>query len=426
MTVRDTTTTAAAALREHAATVAAELADALVMPPDVNYGDDVRPNSPRWRDQSLSKGAAGVAVLHGLRAQHGLGGTEATHAWLARATRDDLTAGPGAGLWFGAPAVGYALHFAAPGRYQGALARLDAAVAQLVHTRLTVAAERMDAAVRPSQYEFDVTRGLAGLGVYLLKRDPGGALLGHVLAYMVRLTRPLPVDDAAGSRAPGWWTADIPTGSCDSSFAHGHANLGMAHGITGPLALLALAMREGITVDGQADAIETISLHLDVWRQPSVAGPWWPERITMDELEDGRPHRDGPARPSWCYGTPGIARAQQLAALALGDTARQQAAENALACCLADPVQLARITDPALCHGWAGIVATAWHASADATTTGLDHSLDRMLVRLLGHARDTAPDQAPGLIEGSAGTAVTLHSIATGTTGGWSTCLLIN
>ncbi|MET7640625.1 lanthionine synthetase C family protein [Streptomyces sp. NPDC005438] len=423
MTVRNTT---AVALRERAASIVDELVDALTVPPDVDYGDGVPPDSPRWRDQSLSKGAAGVAVLHGLRAQHGLGGIDAMHAWLARATRDDLTAGPGAGLWFGAPAVGYALHIAAPGRYQGALAQLDAAVARLVHTRLTNAADRRAAARRPSQYEFDLTRGLTGLGAYLLKRDPGGDLFRRVLDYLVRLTQPTPADDAAGSGAPGWWTADLPAGSRDPIYAQGHANLGMAHGIPAALALLALAMREGITVAGHTDAIETISLHLDEWRQPSDAGPWWPERITLDELHDGRPHRDGPARPSWCYGTPGIARAQQLAALALGDTVRQQAAEDALARCLADPVQLARVTDPALCHGWAGIVATVWHAAADATTPRIAHGLDWLLGRLLDAARDTDPAQAPGLIEGSAGIALILHSIATGTSGGWPTCLLID
>ena len=32
----------------------------------------------------------------------------------------------------------------------------------------------------------------------------------------------------------------------------------------------------------------------------------------------------------------------------------------------------------------------------------------------------------PILIEGSAGVALTLHSIATGTTGGWQTCLLLD
>lgn len=413
-------------LREAAAAVADELAAALAVPPPVDYGDDYRPDSPRWRDQSLSKGAAGVAVLHGLRAQCGLGGEEAMRAWLARATRDDLSAGPGAGLWFGAPAVAFALSTAAPGRYPAAMASLDTAAADLTETRLKAAHDRMDAERRPALYEFDLVRGLTGLGAYLLHRDPGGDLVRRVLSYLVRLTKPVPAGDAAGSSAPGWWTAEVLSKEDDPAFAAGQADFGAAHGITGPLALMAISIRDGVMVDGHREAIETICHWLDSWRQQAPAGPWWPERITLAELRDGRPHRDGPARPSWCYGTPGLARAQQLAALATGDTARQHAAEDALIRCLDDPVQLARITDPALCHGWAGVLATAWHAAADAATPALTDRLPGLLGALLDHARDSPPDTLPGLVEGSAGIALTLHSIATGRAGGWQSCLLLN
>ncbi|MDT0377201.1 lanthionine synthetase C family protein [Streptomyces sp. DSM 42041] len=409
----------------HAAVVAGELAAALAVPPSVDYGDDYRPESPRWRDQSLSKGAAGVAVLHGIRAQHGDGDAAPVHAWLTRATLDDLSAGPGAGLWFGAPAVGFALHTAAPGRYRGASSSLDTAVADLTCTRLTAAFERMDAHQRPPLYEFDVVRGLTGLGAYLLRRDPGGNLVRDVLRYLVRLTEPVRADDPAGPRAPGWWTNDTPALETDPRFAAGQADFGAAHGIAGPLALLALALLEGVTVDGHHDAIGAICRWLDAWRQQTTAGPWWPERITLDELRDGQPHRSGPARPSWCYGTPGLARAQQLAALATGNTARQHAAEDALARCVADPRQLARITDPALCHGWAGLVATVLHAAADAATPDLAHHLPGLIDSLLAHAHDTPPGDLPGLIEGSAGVALTLHSIASGTTGPWPACLLL-
>lgn len=414
-----------AGLRKAAAR-AAELAAALAVPPVANYGDDYRPDSPRWRDQSLSKGAAGVSILHGVRAQHGHGGTEAMHAWLARATRDDLTAGAGAGLWFGAPAIAFAIHTAAPGRYRHAAVSLRTAVAGLVETRLKSATARMDAARRPSQYEFDLTRGLAGLGAHLLRHDPGSDLLRRVLTYLVRLTRPVRADDAAGTNAPGWWTSDIPSGPRETAFAEGHANFGMAHGVAGPLALLALAKREGVTVDGHHEAIEVICHHLDTWRQQTPTGPWWPERITLKELENERSRQEGPLRPSWCYGTPGLARAQQLAALALGDTTRQHQAEEALAHCLADPAQLARITDPALCHGWAGLLATAWHAATEASNPRIDHHLDHVLARLLDATHDILPSESPGLIEGSAGVALTLHSIATGTSDGWAACLLID
>jgi lantibiotic biosynthesis protein len=200
----------------------------------------------------------------------------------------------------------------------------------------------------------------------------------------------------------------------------------MAHGISGPLALLALAMRQGITVDGHTDAIHRICHWLDAWRHEAPAGPWWPERVNLAELRTGRSVHDGPARPSWCYGTPGLARAQQLAGHAVGDPARQRSSEHALARCLADPVQLARIIDPALCHGWAGLIATAWCAAADAGSPDVGVHLPRLLDTLLEHTGDVPPGQLPGLIEGSAGVALTLHSIATGTNSGWQTCLLIN
>lgn len=409
-----------------AAAMADRIAVAVAVPPPSEHGDDYSPGSPRWRDQSLSKGAAGVAVLHGLRAQHGLADDKPLHAWLTRATRDDLTAGPGAGLWFGAPALAFALQVAAPDAYPRATARLDNGVTQLVRTRLDAAHARIDAAERPSPYEFDLTRGLVGLGAHLLDRDPAGDLIRQVLAYLVRLTEPVAAADEAGAAAPGWWTSDSSPRDRDPAFAAGEANFGMAHGCSGLLALLALAMRKKVTVDRQAAAIERICRWLEDWRQQAPTGPWWPERISLPELHAGRPRQSGPLRPSWCYGTPGLARAQQLAALALGDRVRQQAAEDALARCLADPIQLAHISDPALCHGWAGPLMTAWHAAADAATPDIAAHLPHLLDMLLAHADDTPPGALPGLIEGSAGVALTLHTLATGKRSNWTACLLLN
>jgi hypothetical protein len=286
----------------------------------------------------------------------------------------------------------------------------------------------MVAAERPSLSEFDLVRGLTGLGAYLLRRDPHSQLVRQMLTYLVKLTEPLPADDPAGKAAPGWWTSDIPSGRPVDVFRDGHADLGMAHGITGPLALLALAMRRGITVDGQAAAIDRICQWLDAWRHDGPAGPWWPKRVTLAELRAGRSARSGPARPSWCYGTPGIARAQQLAGLATGDRARQQRAEDALAGCLSDPGQLARFTDLALCHGWTGLIATTWYAAADGLSPDLGACLSRLLDTFLDQAAaDDSPSlKLPGLIDGSAGIALTLHTMATGTSGGWETSLLIN
>ncbi|WP_433920814.1 hypothetical protein OIE50_16795 [Streptomyces canus] len=73
--------------------------------------------------------------------------------------------------------------------------------------------------------------------------------------------------------------------------------------------------------------------------------------ITRAEDRHGELQRPGPRRPFWCYGTPRIARAQQLAGLALGGRDWQRQAEQVLA---ADQ-RLAQLTDASRCHGWAGL-----------------------------------------------------------------------
>lgn len=412
-------------LLDRAAEAADRLSESLAEPPPSRLGDDDGPRSRRWWDQSLSKGAAGVAVLHGVRARDGHARPDLAHSWLTRAGRENISAAPGSGLWFGAPAVAFAVHIAAPGRYPAAAAALHAAVECLVARRLQAAADRLGAAGRPSLSEFDLVRGLTGLGAYLLCRDPDDDLLRRVLAYLVRLTEPLPVDDEAGHDAPGWWTRDVPSGSDVDEFGEGHADLGMAHGISGPLALLALAMRRGTTVPGHAEAIERICAWLDTWRRESAGGAWWPQRLTLAEVRGGISTQTGPRRSSWCYGTPGLARAQQLAGLALGDTHRQDTAEQALLQAVTDPAQLGQITDPGMCHGWAGVVATVWCAAQDARTPDLPAHLRRLVDTLVTQAAVLAPETPAGLIDGTAGVALTLHGLATRTIGSWASCLLL-
>jgi len=393
------------------AAAAGSLTGKLAVPPPAEEG---------WRRQSLSKGAAGVAIVHGVRAQNGQGSLALAHTWLRRAAAGGITNGSRAGLWFGAPAVAFAIAASAPGHYPEASLALKSLISNMTRERLHSAHARIDAAARPPLEEYDLVRGLTGLGACLLHGDPDPGLLTQVLRYLVRLTAPVPAADAAGPAAPGWWSSSNP--NLTTSAPGGHANFGMAHGISGVLALLALSARHGITVPGQADAIDRICDHLDAWRQTGPAGPWWPTWITIAELREGRPSRPGPGRPSWCYGTPGIARALQLAALARCDRPRQAEAEDALARCVTDPAQTALLTGPGLCHGWAGTTAATWHAARDSG----DATLSAAAGALAGPLASSADGDHPyGLIDGYAGAALTLHDLATRAAGTWTRCLLL-
>ncbi len=143
-------------------------------------------------------------------------------------------------------------------------------------------------------------------------------------------------------------------------------------------------------------------------------------------------------RPSLCYGAAGQARAQQLAALALGDTDRQLTAEQALVSALTDPAQLAATTDISLCHGFAGLAHVTACAAADALapTAGQLRALLPGLLNAIhpsgasperaATALLTAADRGPGLLDGAAGVALAVLAPGTATPpcSAWDACLL--
>ncbi len=380
--------------------------------------------APNDLRQSLAHGAAGIALLHVERALLGAGSWQDAHAWVTEAARDDISAADNTGLFFGAPALAYVLHTACAdgiARYRSALSELDAHVTAITHRRVDAADARIGRRELTCFAEYDLLRGLTGLGAHLLAHAPGNDALGRVLSYLVCLTQPIRTDIGT---VPGWWVFHDPHLADSAAFPGGHANLGLAHGISGPLALLTHSLRLGITVDGHRDAIAVVCAWLDTWRRDADTGPWWPQWITRDELRTARSNQRGPLRPSWCYGTPGLARTQQLAGIATGDLRRQQMAEHALLGAMSDPVQLGQITDISLCHGWAGLYQTVWRASRDALTPAIGASLPQLADQLIR----AGGEEDGGFLDGDAGAALALGT-ATRTAppvSGWDACLLIN
>jgi hypothetical protein len=363
--------------------------------------------------QSLAGGAVGVALLHIERARSGRGDWPTAHAWLSKAVSGEVTAAANASLFFGAPALAFVLHIAAASSngYRRVLAALDDATLTVTRARLARAHARIDRAERPELREFDVIRGLAGLGAYHLSRHPDDLVTRDVLSHLVRLTSPLPGDR---DRLPPWWTSAAPDGDPNPDYPSGHGNFGLSHGIGSVLAVLSLALLRGLTVPGMAEAAGRICAWTDQWRQGCGDGPWWPGFVTIEQERDQCVDPALRPRPSWCYGVSGIARAQQLAGMALRDPARQQAAESAILAVLCDPAQLDRLKHTGLCHGTAGLLHAAVRIAADARTPAISAELPRLAARLIAQLADSEPISCPGLLDGTAGAALALHSVGTG------------
>ena len=351
-----------------------------------------------------------------MHAVTGHGGRPELHRSIVDMLTGPINVAPvGCGLYEGAPAVAYALAFVNGGPSAEHVQRLlDSRLTALTQARLEQAHARIERQELPALGEFYLVSGLTGLGAYHLRRQHEEQVCG-VLTYLVRLTEPLSMGEAA---LPGWWTSDGPTLGPDPEWPQGHGNLGMAHGISGPRALLATAARRGYAVPGHETAIIRICRWLDRWRVRAGERTWWPPFVTA---AGRRRSNSGPTRPSWCYGTPGLARAQQLAGLAIGDRRRQHEAEQALAACLGDERQLALVTDPFLCHGWAGIIQTTRRVAEDAAHDGPTTQLSRLHARLDAHMKRNGKPEQPGFMDGIAG--IELASCADPS--GWDECLLL-
>ncbi|MEU3354621.1 lanthionine synthetase C family protein [Streptomyces sp. NPDC037389] len=422
------------ALRRRAADVVATVALRLADPGALAARD-----VSAFRAASLSDGAPGVALLHAELAHTDPAHRAAAHRWLRHgAALAGRAASPGPqGLYGPVAALSFALHRAAegPGARSTARTRLGERVAEIARTRAEREERRLRERLGCTAFTaYDVISGQAGLGAHLLELGgPAEAAVARPVRALTSLARPVRAD---GLLLPGWWVALDGDSYRPVDPARGHANLGMAHGLPGPLALLALAWRQGVRVPGQRAAITGFADWLLARRRTDAAGPWWPGQLTAG------PAQSRPGRPSWCYGTPGIARALQLAGLALGVPRWQEAGVGALRAALARaaPVGAEPPAEAGLCHGLAGLLQVTWRVARDSGDPELAGHLPGLAARLLDLVDEDrpfgfadAPGERPpeehpgGFLTGAAGAALALHTFATDTAPAtrWDRALLL-
>ncbi|MFG2718937.1 lanthionine synthetase C family protein [Streptomyces sp. NPDC048416] len=365
------------------------------------------------RVDSLAVGHPGVSLLFATLAAGGQDeARRIAHAHLAAAIRP-----PGglraSGLYAGAAAVAFAARLAAtgPDAYRSLLDAVTPGVAEAAVSRArALRTGRARGAGAPSHL-YDVVAGVTGLTRLLLAVDPQGPALRECLETLVDLTQP--AAPTAHGALPGWWAPDGPgPQGPNPAFPHGHLNLGLAHGIPGPLALLALAHEQGVRVPGHDAAIERVAHWLTGWAYENAYGTYWPMSVRAeDELSGERPPHP-PTRAAWCYGTPGVARALFLAGRALGEERWQELAAGSLRAALARPAHTWALEGTGLCHGTGGLLHIAARMAYDAGDGELAVQLPLLAAQVADGLGEAA--QGAGFLEGQAGAALALHTYAQG------------
>ena len=238
----------------------------------------------------------------------------------------------------------------------------------------------------PWTADYDLVRGLAGLGVYTLERLPRPSALACLSKIVERLSEIA----EHGPQGVTWHTpAELLPDWQRDLYPEGYYNVGVAHGVPGVLTLLGAAWGAAsrLAAAGDASAGELaarIRPLLDggvrwllAQRLPPGEATWFGSTFSAQT----------PARPSrlaWCYGDPGIAAALLVTARACGEPAWERLAVDLALDTAARPVAGSLVRDAGLCHGSAGLghlfnrihQATGEPRLAEASRAWFERALD--------------------------------------------------
>lgn len=399
----------------------------------------------RWKESDLASGFAGLCLLFAELDRHdpSAGWDVHGHAMLVavqQAMQEEgvhslaLCGGGVAGAGMAARALSRG-----GTRYQNLSQQLHKFM--LEHARSFLAAAKGNVHRGVLMTDYDVVAGWAGIGRYLLlnREVPGfRELLCEVLDYLVLLSEEKEIN---GTTVPGWY---IPTEhqflEMDRVlYPQGNFNCGLAHGIPGPLAMMAAAAQAGIFVKGQVEVMERIVSWLLACRHYDEHGAFWPGRIGWEDWQRGSVEMAND-RGAWCYGTPGVGRALFMAGQALGREDWKQMAMQAFRAVFARQEQL-NIDAPMFCHGVVGLLQVTQRMYRDSGDPELLRHRDQLARRIVALYDPETPfgyydlvkqDEGvirahkPGVLEGAAGAALVLSGLLDDGESEWDAIFLLS
>ncbi|MCG5103140.1 lanthionine synthetase C family protein [Oceanobacillus alkalisoli] len=206
-------------------------------------------------------------------------------------------------------------------------------------------------------FDFETIYGLAGIGRYLLffsKEEEVNQLINKMIDYFVLLDNQQEVN---GFLLPHYFiTFDNQFEDDRNRYQNGHLDLGISHGICGPLAFLSLAYEQGFNYPKQVEVIHHLSSILIDFAQEDGEMVWWPSKISFEEFTNKKLQSYNKYSFAWCYGAPGVARTLWLSGRVTNNQLYKELAKHAYSSLSKLNLNQLGLVSPTYCHGYAGLL----------------------------------------------------------------------
>ncbi len=287
-----------------------------------------------------------------------------------------------------------------------------------------------------SDTDYDVIHGASGIVGYLVSLSLNDPLVNEaiesLLSYLVWL-----IGEDETQKQKRWFISPeyyaIP--ELDSiMYPNGYLNLGLSHGIPGPLATLSVAWIAGYRVPGMEQAIREVSDWIVTQRIEDRNGISWPRGVAPADDPETRT----PAFTAWCYGAPGVTRSLWLAGQALRDDALCHMAITGIESALRLPPDERGINSPTFCHGIAGLLHICLRFANETSSVLIREQIPLLVEQLLDvfdpafpfgfrdhEKRTNTSVDDPGLLTGVAGIILVLLAATTPHAPQWDRIFLI-
>lgn len=292
--------------------------------------------------------------------------------------------------------------------------------------------------------DYDVIQGLSGMGrVALLFSERSG--MRKIWEDTVTLFHLYCGEkEIAGQLVPSWHISSMNQFRAEEKvkYPNGNFNLGLSHGISGPLAFLSVSYLHGIQAESVASDLHTLAEFVCKWSIRKEKGTFFAGRISFEEWEQERllPSAELEYRDSWCYGVPGIARSLWLAGKALQNEKWLEISLRAYMEISNRAHMKGGLTSGTLCHGVGGLLHLIQRMYSDTGHETLRSMRDRFAKDVLdlyepgslfGYYDEsyqmgdyTKVDEA-GFLTGASGVALVLASLLSDQSPDWDLVLMI-